>query len=302
MTHCQPDPPNRETRDEGRGDPDCISAKPGVDLQRVGQDGIPLAARVVGDGPRTLLCLPGLARTAADFDGLAALLPAGWRAVCPDHRGRGASGRDPRPRRYHTATYARDAGEWLDHLDIGQAVVLGSSFGGWVALALAASQPERVSGVILNDIGATVPRAAALQYMQRMGRRTTPDSVDPAFNRQMRRAHRAAPLLGLLIRLGFMRHSAPIVRGYEREVRGLHAPLLVLRGGRSRVLTDKGIHELRGLQPALSVATIEGVGHTPTLTETGSVTAIRAFLTAVIQTEMAARQAPKEGQKADSGQ
>ncbi len=246
-----------------------------------GRDGIELVARVVGDGPRALLCLPGLARTRRDFDALAASLPPGWRAVCPDHRGRGDSGRDPKPRRYHTRTYARDAGEWLDHLQIDRAVVLGSSFGGWVALALAAARAGRVAGVILNDIGATVPRNAALQYMQHMARRPAPDAVDPAFNRQMRQAHRAAPFLGLLCRLGFMRHSAPMVRGFESEVRGLQAPLLVLRGARSRVLTEAGVDELRSLKPDLHLATIEEAGHTPTLDEPAALGAIHCFLDTV---------------------
>jgi pimeloyl-ACP methyl ester carboxylesterase len=278
MAPCQPDPKNRAFLDAGRPGPASSSAGPGTVHRYQGRDGIELVARVVGDGTHTLLCLPGLARTRRDFDVLAASLPPGWRAVCPDHRGRGESGRDPKPRRYHTRTYAQDAGEWLDHLEIDRAVVLGSSFGGWVALALAAERPGRVAGVILNDIGATVPRNAALQYMQHMARRPAPDAVDPAFNRQMRQARRAAPFLGLLCRLGFMRHSAPMVRGFEAEVRALRAPLLVLRGSRSRVLTEAGIARLRALKPDLELATIEGAGHTPTLDEPAALGAIHDFL------------------------
>jgi pimeloyl-ACP methyl ester carboxylesterase len=243
------------------------------------RDGIELHARSLGEGPRTLLCLPGLARTARDFEGLAGRIPPGWRLLCPDHRGRGRSARDPRPGRYHTETYARDALEWLDHLRIERAVVLGASFGGWVALTLAANHPERISGVILNDIGVTVPRAAALQYMERMARRTTPESVDPAFNRQMGQARRLAPFLGVLCRLGLLRHSAPLVTGYRDTLRRIEAPLLVLHGARSRVLTEAGIRELRAACPGMTLATIPGVGHTPTGTEPEAVEAVQAFLT-----------------------
>ena len=243
--------------------------------------GIELHARSLGEGPRTLLCLPGLARTARDFEGLAGHLSAGWRLLCPDHRGRGRSARDPRPRRYHTATYARDALEWLDHLRLDQVAVLGTSFGGWVALTLAANHPGRVSGVILNDIGVTVPRAAALQYMERMARRTSPESVDPAFNRQMGQARRLAPLLGVLCRLGLMKHSAPLINGYRDTLRRVQAPLLVLHGARSRVLTEEGIRELREHCPGMTLATVLGVGHTPSGTEPEAVGAIRAFLAGV---------------------
>lgn len=249
-----------------------------IDHRLTCRDGIELHARIRGEGPRTLLCLPGLARTARDFDGLAGQLPGGWRLLCPDHRGRGRSDRDPRPNRYHTETYARDALEWLDHLRVERAAVLGASFGGWVALTLAARHPDRVSGVILNDIGVTVPRAAALQYMERMARRTTPDSVDPAFNRQMGKARRLAPFLGVLCRLGLMRHSAPLVTGYRDTLRRVRAPLLVLHGARSRVLTAEGIRELREDCPGMTLATVPGVGHTPTGAEPEAVGAIRAFL------------------------
>lgn len=240
--------------------------------------GVELQAQRDGDGPNTLLCLPGLARTARDFEGLSRHLPADWHVLRPDHRGRGRSGRDPKPRRYHTATYAGDTIEWLDHLGIERAVVLGSSFGGWVALTVAARNPERIRGVILNDIGATVPRQAALQYMDLMGRRVSPATVDPAFNRQMRQARRAAPFLGVLCPLGLMRHSAPLVRGYRRAVRALRSPLLVLHGARSRVLTTDGIEELRALYPTLSLVTVPDVGHTPTLAEPIALDAIGAFL------------------------
>ncbi len=242
------------------------------------RDGLQLHARALGEGTRTLLCLPGLARTARDFEDFAPHLPTDWRLLCPDHRGRGLSDRDPRPRRYHTDTYARDALEWLDYLGIERVVVLGSSFGGWVALTLAARHPERVSGVILNDIGVTVPREAALQYMERMARRPTPASVDPAFNRQMGQARRWAPFLGVLCRLGLMRHSAPLVTGYRDTLRRLRSPLLVLHGARSRVLTETGVRELRELCPSLTLATIPDVGHTPSGSEPEAVAAIRAFL------------------------
>ena len=242
------------------------------------RDGLELQAQSLGIGKHTLLCLPGLARTARDFEGLAGQAPPGWRLLCPDHRGRGRSARDPRPRRYHTETYARDALEWLDHLELEHAAVLGTSFGGWVALSLAAQHPDRISGVILNDIGVTVPRAAALQYMERMGRRPRPAAVDPAFNRQMRQARRLAPFLGVLCRLGFLQHSAPLVRGYQDALRRLQAPLLVLHGARSRVLTEAGIQELRKGCPGMILATIPRAGHTPGLTEPEAVRAIQDFL------------------------
>ncbi len=246
------------------------------------RDGIELQAQVLGDGPEALLCLPGLARSARDFERFAATLTDRWRAICPDYRGRGRSGRDPKPSRYHAETYAADVLEWLDALALERLVLLGSSFGGWVAVTAAHARPDRIRGVVLNDIGATVPRAAALQYMQLMARRADPAIVDPAFNRQMRQALRAAPFLGVLCRLGFMRHSAPVVTGFREPLRSLAAPLLVLRGERSRVLTDTEDAELRALRPDAEIVRIAGAGHTPTLEEPAAVRALREFLDRVV--------------------
>ena len=65
---------------------------------------------------------------------------------------------------------------------------------------------------------------------------------------------------------------------FEAEVRALRAPLLVLRGSRSRVLTEAGIARLRALKPDLELATIEWAGHTPTLDEPAALGAIHDFL------------------------
>ncbi len=227
-----------------------------------------------------MLCLPGLARTGEDFRSLASRLPPGWRAICPDYRGRGRSDRDPRPARYHNDTYAGDCLELMDHLGVEHFAILGSSFGGWIAVTVAARLPDRVQGLVLNDIGPEVPRQAALQYMQFEGRRTSPERVDPAFSRQMRRAHRAAPLLGLLCRLGLMRYAAPAVKGYRDMFLGLRAglPILVLRGQRSGVLTAPSAADMQTLRPGLELVTVPDVGHAPRLDEPVSIAAIHAFL------------------------
>lgn len=243
-------------------------------------DGLGLSCRILGEGSQSLLCLPGLARTGEDFRAFARHLPAGWRAICPDYRGRGLSDRDPRPARYHNDTYVRDSIELLNHLEIDRFAVLGSSFGGWVAMNIAGRLPARCRGLVLNDIGPEVPRQAALQYMQFVGRRPSPKRLDPAFSRQMRNAHRAGPVLGLVCRLGLMRHSAPAVFGYRKVFAALprELPVLVLRGQQSGVLTQEAVAEMRTLRPGLVAVTVPGAGHTPRLDEPVAVSAIGSFL------------------------
>lgn len=242
------------------------------------RDGLQLHCRLHGTGAHTLLCLPGLVRTASDFEPIVARLPANWRVLCPDYRGRGSSARDPRPARYHHATYVSDCEQLLDHLGITRLAVLGNSFGGWVAMSLAARQPERVSGLILNDIGPTVPKQAALRYMSFVARHGDRESVDPAVLTQLRQGRRWSRFLYPLCRLGLLRHSAPIVTGFRATFRALDLPMLVLRGARSNVLSPLIVEKMCRDQPGLERATIPGAGHHPRLDEPEAVAAIRAFL------------------------
>lgn len=61
------------------------------------------------------------------------------------------------------ADYARLLVQFLDGLDIRQVDLVGHSFGGWIALALAVEHPERVSHLVVVDpMGLHIPSAPAL--------------------------------------------------------------------------------------------------------------------------------------------
>ncbi len=62
-------------------------------------------------------------------------------------------GRSDRPRdmwRYSMANYGREVVALLDHLDIGEAVVMGTSLGANAALEVAAESPERLRGLVIE--------------------------------------------------------------------------------------------------------------------------------------------------------
>ena len=138
------------------------------------RDGLTLYGRSYGapENDRTLMCLPGLTRNCKDFESTAKRLTPGWRVLTPDFRGRGLSEWDSKPDRYVLSQYVEDAWVLLDHLGIGTVVVLGTSLGGLVGMLMAADQPERLSGLVLNDIGPEIPLAAAKRisrYVRKKG-------------------------------------------------------------------------------------------------------------------------------------
>ena len=97
--------------------------------------------------------LHGLTRNSRDFEPFAEQYAGRFRIIAPDFRGRGLSDWEPDPSRYVPATYAVDVLALLDELAIDQAIFVGTSLGGLVTMVVAAIQPQRISGAILNDVG-----------------------------------------------------------------------------------------------------------------------------------------------------
>jgi len=82
------------------------------------------------------------------------MLQARFRVIAYDQRGHGQSDAPDNPKLYSPAQLAGDLVGVLDALAIERAALVGFSLGGGPALALAAAAPERVSRLVLADVGA----------------------------------------------------------------------------------------------------------------------------------------------------
>ncbi|MBN8966154.1 MAG: alpha/beta hydrolase, partial [Rhizobiales bacterium] len=112
------------------------------------QDGLKLHVRAYGPRlapSRPVVCLPGLARTTADFHDIASTLAADpqmpRRVLVIDYRGRGQSDYDRDPKNYNLAVELDDLMAVLIALDVEPAVFVGTSRGGLLAMLLAAARP-----------------------------------------------------------------------------------------------------------------------------------------------------------------
>ena len=102
-------------------------------------------------GEPPIVMLPGLSANAHAFDGLvAAGLSPRFRTIALDLRGRGDS--DKPDTGYTLEDHAADVLALLDHLGIERATILGHSFGGLLAIYLAAKHPQRVASLVLLDV------------------------------------------------------------------------------------------------------------------------------------------------------
>src|SRR3954452_20502638 len=110
-----------------------------------------LAYTTYGEGPRVLVLVHGLLLNQRMHAELAkALAERGNRVVTIDLLGHGRSDRPPDMWRYSMSTFGAEVIALLDHLDVDEAVVLGTSLGANTALEVAALAPERLRGMVIE--------------------------------------------------------------------------------------------------------------------------------------------------------
>jgi pimeloyl-ACP methyl ester carboxylesterase len=110
-----------------------------------------LAYTSYGSGPRLTVLLHGLLFSQRMHDSLArALAERGHRVVTLDLLGHGASDRPTDMWRYSMTEFGREVVALLDHLDVEEAVVMGTSLGANATLEVASLAPERVCGMVIE--------------------------------------------------------------------------------------------------------------------------------------------------------
>src|SRR5947209_15090732 len=114
-------------------------------------DGQRLAYTVHGKGARVTVLMPGLLLSQKMQTPLARhLARRGNRVVTLDPLGHGDSDRPRDMWRYSMSAFAQQAVALLDHLELEQAIVGGTSLGANITLEVASLAPERPKGMILE--------------------------------------------------------------------------------------------------------------------------------------------------------
>lgn len=114
-----------------------------------------LALRFVEWGAReapAIVMLHGLRSYAHTWEPVAVSLLPKWRVIALDQRGRGRSDWDPQ-RNYFTDAYVRDLAVLVDSLSLRRFVLLGHSMGGANAIVYASRYPDRLAGLVIEDMG-----------------------------------------------------------------------------------------------------------------------------------------------------
>ena len=263
-------------------------------------DGLRIAFHDKGTGP-ALLCLAGLTRNSADFEAMSAHLPE-FRIIRPDYRGRGRSDRDQNFHNYNPAIEAKDAVELLDHLSLNSVPILGTSRGGIVAMVMAATRRDRLSGVILNDIGPDLEKPGLDRIAEYLGRQPASASLEETARNTEANAIGFAnvpherwieecrcrytfedgrprlnydPRLRDAVLSSLTGDPADLWPHFD-ALDGI--PVGLIRGANSDLLSVKTVEKMRLRRPDISYLEVPDRGHCPFLDEPECVDFIRRFL------------------------
>jgi len=253
-----------------------------------------------------LLMMHGLSRNSADFEPLIERFGSTRRMIVPDQRGRGRSGYETDPARYRPDVYVEDMWALLDRLGIEKAIGIGTSMGGLMAMMMSAGQPQRIAGLILNDIGPEVSSAGLARLRTYVGIGEPMENWDAAARECERINGEALQGLKAADWMAFARRTCEEVGdgtvrfAYDPAIAGglavedtcaappdlwpiwdrlQETPVLVVRGAMSDILTPETLAEMKRRHPqSFHFAQTPQRGHAPLLDEDEALSAIDAFL------------------------
>lgn len=272
------------------------------------KDGLRLHYRdygpVDGGGRPPIICIPGLTRNARDFAAVADRLVDRWRLLCVELRGRGESERAKDPMSYVPATYLEDLEALIEQAGLERFILFGTSLGGIMSMLITATQPGKVAGLLLNDIGPAIDPAGLVRIRNYVGKGSSyPTWLHAA--RGLAEIHQPAypdygldDWLDMAKRLFKLTAAGRIVADYDASIAepfrvpGNEAPgdlwplaeamkpipSLLVRGAISDILSAETADRMVATLPLLERIDIARVGHAPTLFEPECAEAIDRLL------------------------
>ena len=281
-------------------------------------DGLKLHNRLYGSAHTETLpvvCLPGLARTSADFHELALAFSTHKsrprQVLAMDYRGRGRSDYDPKFANYDLRVELRDVQDVLTAVGIHQAVFVGTSRGGLITMGLTASRPGCIKAAVLNDIGPVLegkglarikgyvgklpkPKdyGEAVQILKRVGSQHFTRLSDKEWDAFARRTFKQTPA-GLLPDYDPLLTKSLEAMDLEKPLpnlwpffRGLRkVPVLSIRGEHSDLFSQATQAEMVKQHPLCEAYLVVGEGHAPLLTDKSTIQKIISFVHAAEDTK-----------------
>lgn len=240
----------------------------------------------------TIVFLHGVNNQCADFDILAiSLLSQRYRIIKPDILGRGKSDWLDLSADYNIEIYTENIICFLESLGVSNAIIFGTSMGGFISILLASKTGSKfIKKIILNDIGPYVEPKKQLLIARLLDKQHEFSSFEEIKNQLVK----MFSLVGIgaeenwkiffrnQIRLKadkkYHMHYDPKIFDLfvkeANEMKGINLwdqwklipemiQIAVIRGKLSPLLTNKIISDMKDIRNDIQILTIEGVGHAP---------------------------------------
>jgi pimeloyl-ACP methyl ester carboxylesterase len=244
--------------------------------------GITLAADVVGPVTApTLLFLHGGGQTRQSWgSAVRSAASRGYRAIALDLRGHGDSQWSP-DGDYSMDLYCADVRQAIEYLG-GDPIIVGASLGGIVGMLIGSTPPPPLRALVLVDITPRIETSGATEISAFMNSapngfasvEEAADAVEAYLPHRPRPKDTSGLKRNLRLREGrYYWHWDPAMLLMGREAvfdgpnpleaaaRALKIPVLLIRGGRSRIVTEEGVREFREMVPHAEVVDIHDAHH-----------------------------------------
>jgi non-heme chloroperoxidase len=217
-----------------------------------------------------VLLLHGYTDSWRSFEQTLAQLPESIHAIAPSQRGHGDADRPATG--YLAQDFAADAVALIDALELGPAVVAGTSMGSWVAQRAAIDYPEHVRGLVLmGSFGPARENSAVLALWEAVS--TLEDPVATGFVRDFQDSATARPLAEARLDM-FVAESLKLPArvwkatcerfleiDWSDELSGIDAPTLLVWGDQDTYATRGEQEVLAGAISDARLLVYRGAGH-----------------------------------------
>lgn len=191
---------------------------------------------------KPLILLHGNGESCDYFEHQIPYFSSDYHVIAVDTRGHGKSPRGERP--FTIKQFAEDLYDFLDEKGIVQAILLGFSDGGNIAMELALRHPERVEKLILNGANLFPSGVKPLyQWPIEIGYR-----IAKMFAKKSEKANQNAEMLGLMV-------NEPHIEPSELAV--LTMPVLVVAGTKD-MIKEKHIRLIYKSLPNAQLSILQG--------------------------------------------
>jgi len=235
-----------------------------------------------GDKPPFIM-LHGISRVAHQFDHIAPYFTANYHVIAIDMRGHGDSDWSPEGA-YIVEDYVKDIEAFVAQLDLRAVTLLGNSTGGRVVQVYAGLHPERVSRLIVEDVGPERTNEIASAFTRQVenekdgwasedelvaflkkGNTKTPEAILRSYAHFASKRRRSTD--GDADRIVWKR-DPNLAKGFVptelwRFVSRIKCPTIYILGGASRIVPPETQQKLKETLPDVQIVVMPGLGHYP---------------------------------------